>query len=34
MTKSNDNLNPKIFDAADISKPWDKDNDNPNSKIS
>ena len=26
MTKSNDNLNPKISDAADISKPWDKDN--------
>ena len=26
MTNSNNNLNSKISDAADISKPWDKDN--------
>ena len=26
MIKSNNNLNSKIFDASDISKPWDKDN--------
>ena len=26
MKNSNDNLNSKISDAADISKPWDKDN--------
>ena len=26
MTNSNDNLNSKISDTADISKPWDKDN--------
>ena len=26
MINSNDNLNSKISAAADISKPWDKDN--------
>ena len=26
MIKSNNNLNSKIFDSSDISKPWDKDN--------
>ena len=26
MTTSNKKLNPKISDASDISKPWDKDN--------
>ena len=26
MTTSNKKLNPKIPDASDISKPWDKDN--------
>ena len=26
MNDSNNNLNSKIYDAADVSKPWDKDN--------
>ena len=26
MLKSNKNLNSKISDVTDISKPWDKDN--------
>ena len=26
MTSSNDNLNSKISDVTDISKPWDKNN--------
>ena len=26
MSKSNTNLNSKLTDATDISKPWDKDN--------
>ena len=26
MSKSNNNLNSKLTDAMDISKPWDKDN--------
>ena len=26
MRKSNKNFNPRMSDASDISKPWDKDN--------
>ena len=26
MSKFNKNFNPRMFDASDISKPWDKDN--------
>ena len=26
MSKSNKNFNPRLSDASDISKPWDKDN--------
>ena len=26
MSKSNKNFNPRMTDASDISKPWDKDN--------